>query len=474
VTNKIIPVILAGGSGTRLWPLSRSEYPKQFLSLNSDYSMIQETLIRLKGLDTLSSPLVICNEKHRFIVAEQMQQIDINDVTILLEPESRNTAPAIGSAAITLAKNGDNDSILLVLPADHVIQNVESFHNAVNLASSLAKNGQLVTFGIVPTTPDSNYGYIKTNNSNQYYFDVEEFTEKPSEKTAEKYLEEGNYLWNSGMFMFQANTLINELEKHSPETCMNLRKSVQNSQQDLDFIRLEKEFFNLASNNSIDYELMEKSDNVVVVPLDAGWNDIGSWNSLYDIGQKDNNGNFITGDVITEDTTNCFIHSEQQMIATIGLNEICVVNTPDVTLISNKKDINKVKKVINQLQKLGRGEQIEHRKVYRPWGWFDSIASGDNFQVKKLHITPNAKLSLQLHKYRAEHWVVVNGIATVTSEDKTITLSVGQSIYIPINTKHSIANLSNEVLDIIEVQSGSYLGEDDIERFEDIYGREVQ
>lgn len=474
MTHKLIPVILAGGSGTRLWPLSRSEYPKQFLSLSSDHSMIQETFLRLKGLGNLSSPFVICNEKHRFIVAEQMRQIDCNDVTILLEPESRNTAPAIGSAAMTIAQNEDSESILLVLSADHIIQNIKSFHNAVNLALTQAKNGKLVTFGIVPTNPDSSYGYIKAYKNNQYYFDVEEFSEKPSKQTAEKYLETGDYFWNSGMFVFQANTLIKELEKYSPETSINLRKSVENSKQDLDFIRLEKDFFNLAANNSIDYELLEKSDNVVVVPLDAGWSDIGSWNSLYDIGQKDINNNLITGDVITQDTFNCFIHSEFQMIATIGLNDICIVNTPDVTLISDKKDINKVKKVINQLHNLGRAEQSEHRKVYRPWGWFDTIAMGDNFQVKKLHINPNAKLSLQLHKHRAEHWVVVRGIATVTNEDKTLILSQGQSIYIAINTKHSIANLSDQVLEVIEVQSGSYLGEDDIVRFEDIYGREVQ
>jgi len=469
--SKIIPVILSGGSGTRLWPLSRTEYPKQYLPLVSDNTMLQETILRLDGLDNFTDPIIICNENHRFLVAEQCHQIDIKNPIILLEPIGRNTAPAIAAAALQSIKDSD-DPILLVLSADHVIQDVDAFHEAISIASQHARSGKLAIFGIVPTNADTGYGYIKSLKDNKNGArKVEEFVEKPDQKNAEFYLEQGNYLWNSGMFMFQSRVLIDELTIYAPNVIMSVNNAVNNSVQDLDFIRLDKQAFEESPSYSIDYALMEKSNNIVVIPLDAKWNDIGAWPALYDIGIKDSQGNVITGDVIARDTTNTYINGNYHMIAAIGVDNLIIVDTPDATFIATQDKAQEVKSIVESLQASGRCEVKEHRKVYRPWGWYDSIESGEYFQVKKLHVKPGAKLSLQMHRRRAEHWVVVSGTAEVTNGEHTFTLKKGESTYIPLGIIHALENKANEPLDIIEVQSGTYLGEDDIVRFEDVYGR---
>jgi len=464
-------VILSGGSGTRLWPLSRKERPKQYLPLVGDSTMLQETILRLKGLDNLAYPIVICNADHRFLVAEQCQQIGIKNPTILLEPVGRGTAPAIAAAALQLLKYS-GDSILLVLSADHVIQDINAFHQAINIASQQAQSDKLVAFGIVPTDANISYGYIKSSKNNiDDAYKVENFVEKPDLKIAESYLEQGNFLWNSGMFMFKADTLIDELTTHSPDIVVSVNNAVNNATQDLDFIRLEKQAFESSPSDSIDYALMEKSNNVVVVPLDVGWNDIGAWPALYDIGKKDSQGNVIKGDVITQEITNTYINADHHMVVAIGVDNLIIVDTPDATFIATQDKAQEVKSIVESLQASGRCESNAHRKVYRPWGWYDSIESGEYFQVKRLHVKPGAKLSLQMHHQRAEHWVVVSGTATVTNGEKTFTLSKGESTYIPLGVTHALENKTNEPLEIIEVQSGVYLGEDDIVRFEDIYGR---
>ena len=447
--------------------------------------MLQETILRLNGLDNLADPIIICNADHRFLVAEQCKQIDITNPTILLEPIGRNTAPAIAAAALQSIK-GENDAELLVLSADHVIQDIDAFHDAINIASKQARSGKLATFGIVPTDANTGYGYIKSQgelptgkrghpgvakDNNDGAYKVEQFVEKPDLKTAESYLEQGNYMWNSGMFMFQANTLINELTTHAPDIVASVNNAVNNAIQDLDFIRLDKQAFESSPSVSIDYALMEKSDNVVVVPLDAQWNDIGSWSALYDIGTKDSNGNVIQGDVFTEKTTNTYINANHHLVATIGVDNLIVVNTPDATFIATQDKAQEVKSIVESLQANGRDEGGAHRKVCRPWGWYDCIETGLHFQVKRLHINPGAKLSLQMHHKRAEHWVVVSGIATAINGEDVFTLAEGESTYIPIGVTHGLENKSSEPLEIIEVQSGVYLGEDDIVRFEDIYGR---
>jgi mannose-1-phosphate guanylyltransferase / mannose-6-phosphate isomerase len=468
---QITPVILSGGSGTRLWPLSRKEYPKQYLPLVGDNTMLQETMLRLNGLDNLTDPVIICNADHRFLVAEQCQQIGIKNPTILLEPIGGNTAPAIAAAALQSLKDS-KDSILLVLSADHVIQDVDAFHKAINIASQQAQGGKLATFGIVPTDANTGYGYIKlSKDNNNGAYKVEEFVEKPDLKTAEFYLEQGNYLWNSGMFMFQAHTFIDELTIHAPNIVISVNNAVNNALQDLDFIRLEKQAFESSPADSIDYALMEKSNNVVVVPLDAQWNDIGAWPALYDIGTKDSQGNVIKGDVITQDTTNTYINADHHMVAAIGVDNLIIIDTPDATFIATQDKAQEVKGIVESLQTSGRCEGSIHRKVYRPWGWYDSIESGEYFQVKRLQVKPGAKLSLQMHYKRAEHWVVVSGTATVTNGEQTFSLNKGESTYIPLGITHALENKTNKPLEIIEVQSGAYLGEDDIIRFEDIYGR---
>jgi mannose-1-phosphate guanylyltransferase / mannose-6-phosphate isomerase len=469
---KIVPVILSGGSGTRLWPLSRKQYPKQYLPLVGDNTMLQETILRLSGLDDdLAEPIIICNEDHRFVVAEQCQQINITNPTILLEPIGRNTAPAIAAAAFQAQKISE-DSILLVLSADHVIKDTDEFHKAIDIAFKQAQKGRLVTFGIVPTEANTGYGYIKSAiNETGGSYQVEEFVEKPDAKTAKSYLEQGNYLWNSGMFMFQANTLADELSEHSPDIVISVIDAVRKSKQDLDFICLDEKSFKSSPSDSIDCALMEKSNNVVVVPLDAQWSDVGSWSALYDIGEKDNNGNVIKGDVVAIDTTNTYINANHHMVTTLGVENLIVVDTPDATFIATQDKAQEVKAIVESLKSDIRNEGKSHRKVYRPWGWYDCIEHGDNFQVKRLHVNPGEKLSLQMHHKRAEHWVVVSGVATATNGNQELILTQGQSTYIPLKTVHRLENQTDEYLEIIEVQSGEYLGEDDIVRIEDLYQR---
>jgi len=468
---KIIPVILSGGSGSRLWPLSRENHPKQYLSLTSDKTMLQETLLRLEGLDGLSDPVIICNVNHRFLVAEQLQQIGINNPKILLEPVGKNTAPAIAAAALHSLKMAD-DAVLLVLSADHVIQDIKAFHKSIKIAIKQALEGKLVTFGIVPTDANTGYGYIKLSDGNHAGVSkVEEFVEKPDIETARGYLEQGNYLWNSGMFVFRARVFIDELTSYSPDIFASVTRAFDSAVQDLDFIRLDKQAFESSPSDSIDYALMEKSHNVVVVPLDAKWNDIGSWSALHDIGSKDVNDNVIRGDVIVQDVTGTYINADHHMVVAIGVNDLIIVDTPDATLISKKDKVQEVKAIVEIMNTDKRCESYIHRKVYRPWGWYDSIEAGESFQVKRLHVKPGKKLSLQMHHKRAEHWVVVSGVATVINGEYALTLKKGDSTYIPIGTTHSLENNTDEELEVIEVQSGSYLGEDDIVRLQDEYGR---
>ena len=468
---QIIPVVISGGSGTRLWPMSRKDFPKQYLPLVGDNTMLQETILRLSGLDNLGDPIIVCNSDHRFLVAEQCLQIGVKNPIILLEPVGRNTAPAIAAAALQLLKSLD-DTVMLVLSADHVIQNIDLFHDSIKIAGSQALEGKLATFGIVPRDANIGYGYIKSSKNNiDGGYKVEEFVEKPDLETAQAFLEQGNYLWNSGMFMFKADVLINELITHSPDIVKLVSDAVNNAKQDLDFIRLDKNAFESSPSDSIDYALMEKSDNVVVVPLDAGWSDIGSWSALYDIDAKDSSGNVLKGDIIVKDTTNTYIHATHHMITTVGVDNLIVIDTPDATFIATQNKAHDVKSIVESLQKKGRDEVHSNRKVYRPWGWYDSIDTGERFQVKRLHVKPGAKLSLQMHHKRAEHWVVVNGMATVTNGEQTFNLNKGESTYIPLGVIHALENQTNKPLEIIEVQSGTYLGEDDIVRFDDIYGR---
>ncbi len=465
---------MSGGSGTRLWPLSRTQHPKQYLSLASDHSLLQETILRLQGLGNLANPMVVCNVEHRFLVAEQCREIGIQNPIILLEPVGRNTAPAIMAAALQSNKQLE-DAILLVLSADHVIQDVQAFHTAIDIATQQAQVGQLVTFGIVPSEANTGYGYIKSSKDKiGGAYQVEDFVEKPDLKTAQSYYQQNNYLWNSGMFMFRADTVIDELSEYAPEISQSVSTAVNNATLDIDFIRLDEQAFSNSPSDSIDYALMEKSNKVVVVPLNAQWSDIGSWDALYDISQKDNNQNVIKGDVIVQDTTNTYINANHHIVATIGVDNLIIVDTPNATLVASRDKSKAVKAIVEQLRSDNRHEAGQHRKVYRPWGWYDSIETGDSFQVKRLHIKIGAKLSLQRHSQRAEHWVVVKGIASVVNGDKSFTLQKGQSTYIPIGVKHSLANEEKEDLEVIEVQSGVYLGEDDIERFEDIYGRVKQ
>ena len=469
----IVPVILSGGSGTRLWPLSRQQYPKQFLSLLGNNSMFQETILRLKGLESLLDPIVVCNDNHRFLVAEQLNQIGINNASIILEPVGRNTAPAITAAMLQIINGVDKqDSIMLVLSADHEINDIEEFQKTINIAKIHAEKGRLVTFGIVPKSPNTGFGYINfSGNINSDIFEVKKFVEKPNQKTAESYINDGCYLWNSGMFMFDSNQLLQELSSYCPEILNAVRQSFGNATQDLDFIRLESDFFESSPNNSIDYALMEKSNNVVVIKLDVGWRDVGSWQSLYEISEKDMNGNVLKGDIFEEETFNSYIDAGSHVVATIGISDLIIIDTPDATLISSKDQAYKVQNIVKSLQGSDREEYINNRKVFRPWGWYDSIESGLNFQVKRLHVNPGAKLSLQKHHKRAEHWVVVDGKANVTNGDKVFLLTKGESTFIPIGVTHSLENKTSKTLEIIEVQSGSYLGEDDIVRFEDVYGR---
>ncbi len=470
----ILPVILSGGSGTRLWPYSRSLYPKQFLPLVSEQTMLQETVSRLaefsESSPAIMPPLVICNEDHRFMVAEQLRAINTQATDIILEPFGRNTAPAIALAALS-----QPDALLLVLPADHVIKDIQAFENAVTAAKDEAANNKLVTFGIVPTAAETGYGYVKSgqaisNNAKA----VEEFVEKPDQETAEKYIASGDYLWNSGMFLFKASRYLEELNKFNPEIVKACELSLDKADKDLDFTRINADSFESCPDDSIDYAVMEKTEDAVVVPLDAQWNDVGSWSALWEVSEQDPDGNVLKegqGDIIALDSHDCYVQAEHKLIATIGLEHTIIVETDDAIMVAHKDRVQDVKSIVNQLKKGNRSEASLHRKVYRPWGHYDSIDSGERFQVKRIVVNPGAQLSLQMHHHRAEHWIVVQGTAEVRCGEKTMLLSENQSTYIPLGEVHSLANPGKFPLEIIEVQSGSYLGEDDIVRLKDMYGR---
>ena len=467
----MIPVILAGGSGTRLWPLSRALHPKQLLALHSTATLIQETVLRLRDAGATHAPIIVCNEEHRFMVAGQLEEIGMPPQAIILEPMARGTAPAIAAAALDVeARHGDE--IIAVFPADHVIENTSAFGQALAKATALAEQGRLVAFGITPQSAHPGYGYIRLGGSlDEGVGEIAEFVEKPDAATAEAYLKDGGYFWNGGMFVFRASTLLAELGKHSPGLLGACTQAYQAASLDLDFVRLDEKRFAESPSDSIDYALMEKVSGAMMVALDAGWNDIGSWSSLWEIGDKDNANNVVSGDVIMEDTRNTLILSEHELVATVGIDNLVVIDTPDALLVAHQDRVDAVKQLVDQLKASGRYQSQHHRKVYRPWGSFDSIDRGEHFQVKHITVNPGKKLSLQKHQHRAEHWVVVCGSARVTVGEESFTLAENESTYIPIGVVHRLENPTDEPLKIIEVQSGSYLGEDDIVRLEDDFNR---
>ncbi|KRG83334.1 mannose-1-phosphate guanyltransferase [Stenotrophomonas daejeonensis] len=465
--NAITPVILSGGSGTRLWPLSREAYPKQFLPLAGTATMLQATWQRVAAI-AAHGPLVIANEAHRFVAAEQLQQVGAQPQAIILEPVGRNTAPAIAVAALEATGN-DEDPLLLVLPSDHVIADEAAFHAAVRLAAAAAEAGKLVTFGIVPSGPETGYGYIKAAPGNGARA-VERFVEKPDLATATDYVASGHYLWNSGMFLLRASRYLDELARFNPAMLEACRGAWQGARRDADFTRLDAAAFAAVPSDSIDYAVMEKTADAVVVALDAGWNDVGSWTALRDVSTQDSHGNAHRGDVIAIDCRNTYAYGEK-LVALVGLDDVIVVQTDDAVLVGKADRMQEVKDVVARLKAEGRSEASWHRKVYRPWGAYDSIDNGARFQVKRITVKPGGTLSLQMHHHRAEHWVVVSGTAEVTRGDEVLLLGENQSTYIPLGVTHRLRNPGKLPLELIEVQSGSYLGEDDIVRFEDTYGR---
>lgn len=469
----LTPVILSGGSGSRLWPLSREHYPKQLLALIGEDTLLQATVKRLIGLPGQSAPLMVCNETHRFLVAEQLRRIGISPSHIILEPIGRNTAPATAVAAL-ISMNYHPETLLLILPADHLIAQVETFQNAVKAGVPLAQAGYLVTFGIVPTHPETGYGYINARESieDTVVLSVERFVEKPDFETAKQYVDSGEYYWNSGMFLFKASRYLEELEKFAPNIVGACRQAIDNALEDKDFLRLDPAAFRACPSNSIDYAVMEHTHAAAVVPLDAGWSDVGAWSSLWEVSEQDSNGNVIIGDVLLEDVRNCYLRADNRLLAVIGVEDQIIVETADAILVVHKDQVQSVKNIVSRLKAADRPEANLHRKVYRPWGSYEGIDNETRFQVKHITVNPGASLSLQMHYHRSEHWVVVKGTAQITRGEDTFILSENQSTYIPLGIKHRLANPGKLPLEIIEIQSGSYLGEDDIVRYEDAYGRE--
>src|SRR4249919_1170279 len=471
IPANLVPVILSGGSGTRLWPLSREAHPKQFLPLVGDPSLLQQTWLRLRGLPGAEAPLVVANEEHRFMVAEQLRQAGASPAALILEPVGRNTAPAIAVAALQ-AQAGGADPVLLVLPSDHVIQDEQGFRDAVLEALPAALEGKLVTFGIVPTAPETGYGYIKAAPGTGLRA-VERFVEKPDAATAQAYLADGGYFWNSGMFAFRASRYLEELQKTRPEMVAAAREALAKAKPDADFLRLDKAAFSASPSDSIDYAVMEKTEHAAVLPIAVGWNDVGSWSALWSVVEQDGNGNAHRGDVIARHCRNTLAISDKRLVALIGLTDVVVVDTDDAVLVAHKDRVQEVKEIVAALKQAKRPQATWHRKVYRPWGSYDGIDSGDRFQVKRIIVKPGATLSLQMHHHRAEHWIVVKGTARVTCGEKVFLLGENESTFIPLGSKHRLENPGKMPLELIEVQSGSYLGEDDIVRFEDVYGRNV-
>jgi mannose-1-phosphate guanylyltransferase/mannose-6-phosphate isomerase len=470
--NPIHPIILSGGVGSRLWPLSRSLYPKQLLALAGERTMIQETAIRVSG-PHFAAPVIICNQEHRFLIAEQMRAADIAPDAIVLEPVGRNTAPAAAIAALMLAER-DPAALMMLLPADHVVLLRDAFENAAAIAAEAAEGGLLVLFGISPRAPETGFGYIecgKAMPSPHNCFHAAGFFEKPDLATAEAYLATGRHYWNSGMFLFRADTYLRELERLEPAMLAACRAALAKSRRDLDFVRLDETAFGRSPSRSIDYAVMEHTAHAAVVPVDLGWSDVGSWLSLWEIAEKDADGNVMRGDVIAHATRNSYLRSEGPLVAAVGLEDVAIVATVDALLVTTRSGSQNVKHIVEELQRRGRELHLSHRRVNRPWGSYDSLDSGPGFQVKRIIVKPGASLSLQKHAKRAEHWVVVSGVAKVTCDENIFTLNANESTFIPLGAKHRLENPGSEPLHLIEVQSGSYLGEDDIVRFEDAYGR---
>ena len=473
---KVIPVILCGGKGTRLWPLSRKSFPKQFLALSSsnENSLLQNTQKRLKGIENLMEPILICNRENRFIVAEQMREIKINPISIILEPFGRNTAPAILLAALKSLEIGDNPH-LLILSADHQIHDEKKFRDLIEIGISYSEKDKLVTFGVIPRSPEIGYGYIKSEKpfkiDNIEGLNISKFVEKPNLETAKKLIKDKCFTWNSGIFLFKAKTIINEIKHLNPEIYDVCKKTFENSVMDLDFQRLNEELFEFCPNISIDIAVMEKTHKGIVLPLDAQWSDIGSWKSVWENSKKDINGNVENGNVLTENTENCYLYSENKLLVTLGIKDFIIIDTDDATLVANKNQSENIKNIVSELQIRNIKEANSHKKGYRPWGYYISILEDKRWQVKIIHVNPRAKLSLQMHQYRAEHWVVVKGTAEVEIDGNKLILNENESTYIPIGSKHRLSNVGEIPLELIEVQSGSYIGEDDIVRFEDLYGR---
>ena len=476
--NNLVPVILCGGTGSRLWPLSRKSFPKQFLSLdNTDKkSLLQKTQIRIQGIKDLTDPILVCNSEHRFIVAEQLREININPRSILLEPFGRNTAPAIILAALK-ALEKEVDPHLLILSADHLIKNEKKFRKLIEIGKDYSKKDNLVTFGIVPNSPETGYGYIKAEKPFNLEIleglKISEFIEKPNLSKAKELIKDSRYTWNSGIFLFKAKTILDEIKKFNPEIFNVCSESLIKSEKDLDFQRINKELFKTCPDISIDVAVMENTKKGIVLPLDANWSDIGSWKSIWENSHKDNAGNVKKGKVISHDTDNCYLHSEKKLLVSLGINDLVIIDTDDATLVANKNQSEKIKKVVSDLQLKNIKEASTHKKGYRPWGYYLSILEDQRWQVKIIHVEPGAKLSLQLHHHRSEHWIVVNGTAEVEINGQKKILSENESTYIPLGSKHRLSNPGRIPLELIEVQSGSYVGEDDIVRFEDKYGRET-
>ncbi|MBC3252022.1 mannose-1-phosphate guanylyltransferase/mannose-6-phosphate isomerase [Serratia fonticola] len=467
----LLPVIMAGGTGSRLWPMSRELHPKQFLRLHSIHSMLQETLKRLDGVG-VSEPVVICNEDHRFMVAEQLRQIDMLSHNIILEPVGRNTAPAIALAALNAIAQG-NDPIMLVLAADHIINDVEAFHRAIDLALPHAAAKSLVTFGIVPTGPETGYGYIQRGEckNGSVAAPVQRFVEKPDSETAQSYIETGEYYWNSGMFMFRAKRYLEELEKFRPDILAACRDALDNTECDKNFINVDRDAFSACPDDSVDYAVMEKTNDAVVIPLDAGWSDVGSWSALWEVSKKDSAGNALTGDTFLYDSRDCYINTDEKLVAAVGVENLVIVNTKDAVLVVDRSKVQDVKKIVEHLKKNKRSEYRRHREVYRPWGRCDILVAEKRFNVNRITVNPGEAFSLQMHHHRAEHWVVLSGTARVTTGDKTFLITENQSTFIPVAVIHRLENPGNIPLELIEIQSGSYLGDDDVIRIKDHYGR---
>lgn len=469
ISPKIFPIIMAGGSGSRLWPLSRGAHPKQFLNFLEAETLLQKTISRVQSLDC-DNPIIICSEEHRFLAAEQIRSTQIKEYSLILEPVGKNTAPTVALGAL-YAKEKYKNSLILVLAADHLIKNNNEFKSAVEKAVPLAMRGSIVTFGITPSAAETGYGYIKVGEKIESGFSVEKFVEKPDKNTAEKYIKNSDYYWNSGIFLMHVDTYIDALKNHALPILECCQKAVDNASYDLDFIRIDKRAFSMCPSESIDYAIIEKESNIAVIPMDAGWSDIGSWSSLWEVSSKDGQDNVLKGDVIIEDCSRNLIYSEHRLVAAVGIEDLIVVETKDAVLVCHKDKSQEIKKIVEKLKNCNRGEHIDHREVYRPWGKYDSIDIDERYKVKRITVNPGQKLSIQMHYHRSEHWVVVSGTAHVGVGDETMILTENQSVYIPLGKKHYLSNPGKIPLELIEVQSGAYLEEDDIVRFDDIYGR---